>query len=78
MHTEEISSALDARLRRWARRLGYSLKRSRRALGPANLGGYMIIDPDNNWVVDGSAFDLGADYVEAWLADAGAPETGQC
>lgn len=69
MHSEEISSATDARLRRWARRLGYSLKRSRRAIGADNLGGYMIIDPDNGWVAEGNRFDLGADYVDAWLRD---------
>lgn len=78
MHTEEISNALDSRLRRLARNHGYSLHRSRKAVGADNLGGYMIVDAENRWVVDGAQFDLSADYVEAWLADLDAPGNSQC
>jgi len=30
----------------------------------------MIFDPFNNWVVDGASFELAANYVAEWLADA--------
>lgn len=66
---DTISPATDARLRRLARKLGYSLKRSRRAIGADNFGGYMIIDHDRGWAADGVRFDLSPDYVEAWLQD---------
>jgi len=68
MHPKELPSVIDSRLRRLARKHGFSLRRSRKGISADNLGGYMIVDPENGWVVDGTRFDLADDYVEAWLA----------
>lgn len=60
----------DARLRRMARRHGYAVRKSRWRLdSPDNLGGYMIVDPDNNLVAAGGRFDLTGADVAAWLTD---------
>jgi hypothetical protein len=56
------------RLRRWAKRLGMMLRRSRvRRIHIDNLGGYMLVDISRNFVVDGSRFELELDDVEASL-----------
>jgi len=66
---EEIAPATDSRLRRLARKNGYSLRRSRwRWRSVDNSGGYMIVD-ENNCIILGSRFDLGPSDVEAWFAD---------
>lgn len=70
MNTDTVSSATDSRLRRKARKLGYELRRARGGLHTNNLGGYQIVDPFYNLVVDGVNYDLAADYVEEWLKDA--------
>jgi len=66
---EDITPAMDSRLRRLARKNGYTLHRSRWRRGSVdNFGGYMIVD-ENNCVIAGSRFDLGPSDVEAWFAD---------
>lgn len=46
---------------------GYSLRKSRQAIGGDNLGGYMIICQDNNAVAYGSRYELSLDDVQEWL-----------
>jgi len=66
---EEITPAIDSRLRRLARKNRYALRRSRCRRGSVdNFGGYMLIDEDN-CVVAGSCFDLGPTDVEALLTE---------
>jgi hypothetical protein len=68
--TEEITPAVDARLRRLARKHGHVLRRSRwRRDTIDNLGGYMIVEPMQNLCVAGERFVLEPSYVEAWLTD---------
>jgi hypothetical protein len=70
--TDEITPAVDSRLRRLARKKGYSLHRSRwRRDSIDNLGGYMIVDPMLNLCVAGERYDLAPSYVEDWLTDGG-------
>jgi len=60
----------DARLRRMARRHGYTVRKSRWRLdSPDNFGGYMIVDPASNLVAAGGRFDLTGSDVAAWLSD---------
>ncbi len=57
-------SALESRARRAARRVGLAARKSRwRANSIDNHGGFMIVDPMNNWVVHGSRYDLSAEDV---------------
>ena len=57
-------AALDSRARRAARRVGLMAKKSRwRAGSVDNKGGFMLIEPICNIVVDGVRFDLSAQYV---------------
>jgi hypothetical protein len=64
MHNEK---AREARLRRLARRGGYSLRKSRAGFSGDNFGDFMIVDDDMNAVVAGDRFDLTLDDVEEWL-----------
>lgn len=69
MHSDTTTLPNDSRLRHKAQKLGYELRRARGRLHINNLGGYQIIDPYYNFVVDGADFDLSAEYVEEWLKD---------
>jgi len=60
--------ALDARARRAAKRIGMMARKSRRQISLDNLGGFMLIDPRMNIVIDGSRFELSADDVIARCA----------
>jgi len=56
--------------RRWAKRLGLFLKKSRpKRLHIDNQSGYMLIDPYINTICCGEEFDLNLEQVEALLAD---------
>lgn len=56
------------RLRRWADRLGLSLRKSRaRHWHFDDRGGYRIIDAFHNVIEAGEKFDLDLDDVEAFL-----------
>jgi hypothetical protein len=62
--TALAEQALDARARRAAQRAGLVARKSRwRANSIDNYGGFMLVDPYNNVVVDGSRYDLTAEYV---------------
>jgi hypothetical protein len=62
--TQISEQALDARARRAAQRAGLVARKSRwRAGSIDNYGGFMLVDPYNNVVVDGSRYDLSAEYV---------------
>lgn len=58
------------RLRRWADRLGLSLHKSRvRNVHFNDEGGYCLVDPYTNTLVEGVRFELSLDDVEWWLAE---------
>jgi hypothetical protein len=62
--TALAEQALDARARRAAQRVGLVARKSRwRANSIDNFGGFMLIDPYSNLVVDGNRYDLSAEYV---------------
>jgi hypothetical protein len=64
------NAAEESRLRRFARRNGYALKKSRgKTLHLNNQGGYRLIDPDCNWIVCGERFDLTLEDVGRILSD---------
>lgn len=57
-------NALEHRARRAARRVGLLAQKSRWRVGTIdNHGGFVLIDPYTNAVVDGSRFDLSAEEV---------------
>jgi len=60
----QTENALEQRARRAARRVGLVARKSRwRANSIDNHGGFMLVDPMNNWVVSGSRFELSAQEV---------------
>jgi hypothetical protein len=59
-----VEQALDAHARRAAQRVGLVARKSRwRAGSIDNYGGFMLVDPYSNVVVDGGRYDLSAEYV---------------
>jgi hypothetical protein len=66
--TDSADKVQENRLRRWARRLGLTLRKSRRMISLDNRGGYMVVNL-NNWIVAGERFDLTAADVESLLED---------
>ena len=67
--TDVLEQPREARLRRLARRGGYSLHKSRAGYSIDNLGGYMIVDVYQNFIVDGERFNLTLDDVEVALKE---------
>lgn len=66
----DSDKARENRLRRWAGRLGYVLRKDRaRRWGVNNQGGYMIVAADLNSVVRGTDYDESLDDVELFLTD---------
>ena len=62
-----ISSRLEARAYRAARRVGLAARKSRSA---HDSGGFMLIDPDRNWVVGGERYNWSAQDVLDSCAEA--------
>jgi hypothetical protein len=62
-----MSDLNESTIRSAAARQGYRITKSRTAEHLNNLGGYMIVDRDRNWVVAGERYDLTLDDVAAWL-----------
>lgn len=62
---------MEARARRAARRVGLVARKSRWRVGtPDNCGGFAIIDPSTNFILDGWRYDLEPeDVVELANAD---------
>lgn len=60
---EVIEKRAEERARRAAGKVGLLAKKSRRAFGFYNQGGFMLLDPFRNFVVWGERFDLSADAV---------------
>jgi len=55
----ESQQAAEAKARRMARRAGLVAKKSRWHRGTVdNLGGFMLIEPDLNYVIAGERFNL--------------------
>jgi hypothetical protein len=64
-------SALEQRARRAARRAGLVARKSHWRIDSAdNFGGFMLVDPTTNMVVDGSRFDLSPENVIDCCSDA--------
>jgi hypothetical protein len=64
-------SALENRARRAARRIGLIATKSRwRRDSVDNHGGFQVVDPSHNAVVNGSRYELTAEQVIEWCADA--------
>jgi hypothetical protein len=59
-----MTSALDQRARRAAKRAGLVARKARWRAGTVdNWGGYQLIDAHHNFVVEGARFDLSAEEV---------------
>ncbi len=54
-------------VRRLARRMGYVVRKSRRAIGPDNAGAFMLIDANRNAVVLGPRYDATLEEIASWL-----------
>lgn len=69
--TDPVSEkAMDARARRAARRAGLVARRSRwRRDTVDNYGGFMLVDPQYNYAVAGSRFDLEPEAVIDYCRD---------
>lgn len=67
--TELETKTLEKRLRRQATTKGLALRKSRDGQSIDNQGGYMIVDPYRNAVVDGDRFNLSLTDVEAYLSN---------
>jgi hypothetical protein len=59
----------ESAVRRKARRYGYSVKKSRAACSFDNMGDYMLVDVDQNFVVLGGRFDASLEEISAFLTD---------
>jgi len=59
-----LTKTKENRIRRALAKRGYLLKKSRAAESIDNLGGYMIVDANQNAVVAGERFNLSLDDVE--------------
>ncbi len=69
MNTINSESAMDARARRAARRVGLVASRTRWRKGSIdNYGGFMVIDPNRNCPVLGDRWDLSAEDVIEYCA----------
>lgn len=65
--------SLDVRARRAARREGWFVRKSRWQVGTIdNYGGYMVIDLQHNLPVAGFRYDLSAEEVLEFCAEAAA------
>ena len=56
-------------IRRKLRNAGYVIKKSRRAYGINNWGGYQVIDATLNVIVAGENFNLELEELEEWLKE---------
>jgi len=65
----------ESRARRAAKRVGLSVRKSRRMISLDNFEGFMLVDPHLNCVVRGERFDLTVEDVIA-ICDASAPQQG--
>jgi hypothetical protein len=64
----EISKVKENYYRRWAKRMGLFLKKSRgKRLNINNRGGYVLVDLNTNTVMHGEKFDLDLEQVEKIL-----------
>lgn len=62
---KESQKSRESRVRRHLKKQGYRLHKSRTGGAyPNNLGGYMIVNSEYNFVVAGPNFDLSLDDVE--------------
>jgi hypothetical protein len=61
--THTAQRRLEDRARRAAKRVGLRARKSRSHPSLDNEGYFMLVDPDRNWVVAGSRFELSAEDV---------------
>lgn len=57
------------RIRYELRKVGCTIRKSRRSINADNLGGYMIVDLYGNYVVAGSRFELSLKDVQDWIGE---------
>ena len=57
----------ESTIRSRVRAAGYRLRKSRKAIDPDNLGGYMITHTSSDVVVAGSVYELSLEDVNDWL-----------
>jgi hypothetical protein len=62
-------SAQEARVRRLARRQGYSVHKSRGSFSINNRGEFMLVDANRNAIELGERFDATLDDIERWLRE---------
>ncbi len=67
--SSESENALEQCARRAAPRVGLMARKSRSMLSLDNFGGFILIDPEQNWVVAGERFDMSAKDVIAFCAE---------
>ena len=60
---------LDSRARSAARKVGLTMKKSRRREDIDNFGEYMLVDPFRNVVVSGERFNMSAEEVIQFCGD---------
>ena len=65
MHIGNSEKVSEARARRAAKRVGLIARKSRRMRSCDNFGGFMLIEPHSNGVVEGLRFELTAEDVLA-------------
>jgi hypothetical protein len=58
---------LEARAYRLAKKVGLIMTRTRRPLSPYNLGGFCLIDPEDNCPVYGHQYDCTAGEILEWI-----------
>lgn len=67
MTTTTVNKNMEQKLRRALNKHGYSIRKSRQAIGIDNLGGFMIVDDNINACVGGSRYDLTLDDIADFL-----------
>ncbi len=65
----ESNNALEQRARRLAQRVSLAARKSRGMLSLDNRGGFMLIDPEQNWIVAGEKFDLSPEGVISYCEE---------
>lgn len=67
---QEYSKTRENRVRRWAKRLGYVLQKSRsKHPSDYDMGGYQLTNPNKTRIVVGTHFDWGLEDIEEFLRE---------
>ncbi len=66
---EASNKNLESKFRKQLSKMGYTLKKSRKATSLDNRGDYMIVDTNLNVVVAGEKFDMSLKDIEAFIKE---------